>query len=499
MEYIVTSSQMNSLDNETIENIGIPSIVLMEKAALGVVEAIHNTCKAAGKILVVCGTGNNGGDGIAVGRILHLQGKQVRIVLLGDVQKASTETKRQIEIAEKYNIKIYNTFDKTEYNVIVDSIFGNGLTRNVEGLYKKAIQFINQSRGFKISVDIPSGISADTGNVMGCAIKADLTVAIAYKKLGHVLYPGAEYCNQILVADIGVYGAKKMDSYFSYEKEDLKRLPQRSSYSNKGTYGKALIIAGSINMTGAAYLAAISAYRMGCGLVRIYTPHENRETLQSLIPEAVLTTYDEEHFDSKILLEATQWADVIDIGPGLGMSNTARQILETVLKKRKCPLVIDADGINLLAQYEELMKHSTKDMIITPHVKEMSRICKCNTDEVTNDLIGTSIAMAQKYSLICVLKDARTIVADFNKKVYINQSGNNGMATAGAGDVLSGIITGLLAQQMKPFEAACLGVYVHGASGDEAERQIGSYSMIARDIADCIKNVIHFGGKYESI
>lgn len=490
MEYLLTSKQMKVLDNDTIEHMGIPSSVLMEKAALSVISAMNQNCEKTNKILVVCGSGNNGGDGVAIGRILHLQGKQVRIVFIGDNKSITVETKRQIEIAGKYDIKIYNTFDEVEYNVIVDSVFGIGLIRNVEGIYKEAIQFINNSKGYKVSVDIPSGISADTGKIMGCAVEADLTVAIAYKKLGHVLYPGTEYCKKIIVSDIGIYGAENICSRFSFDEEDLIKLPQRLNYSNKGTYGKALIIAGSINMAGAAYLAAISAYRMGCGLVRIFTPHENRQILQTLIPEAILTTYDATTFESDLLLESIAWADVIDIGPGIGISDITKQILETVLINRKVPLVVDADAINLLAQNESLLGYNTKDMVITPHLKEMSRIYKRDIRDISDDLLNTALDFAQKNNMICVLKDTRTIVADYDKKVYINQSGNNGMATAGSGDVLSGIITGLLAQKMDAFEGAVLGVYIHGLAGDAAANQLGKYSMIARDIAENIKNVM---------
>lgn len=490
MEYLLTSSEMKDLDHKTIEEIGISSMVLMEKAALSVITAIKENVTVFDKILVVCGSGNNGGDGIAIARILHLQGKQVRIVFVGDIKKATTETKKQIEIAEKYNIKIYNTFDENEYNVIIDAIFGIGLTRNIQGAYKDAIQFINQSKGYKISVDIPSGISANSGKVMKDAVSADLTVAIAYKKLGHVFYPGTQFCNKTIVADIGIYGAEKSCLVFSYTREDLKQLPPRYAYSNKGSYGKALIIAGSVNMAGAAYLAAVSAYKTGCGLVRIVTPKENREILQSLIPEAILSTYDNEKLEIDFIKEAVDWADVIDIGPGFGVTMTAKQILETVLKTRKCPLILDADAINLLAKYDELLDYDMKNVILTPHLKEMSRICKSDLEEIKENLITFAIDLALKYKLICVLKDARTIVADYRKKVYINQSGNHGMAKAGSGDVLSGIITGLLAQHMNPFEGAALGVYIHGMAGDAAASLNGKYSILARDIANNINKVM---------
>lgn len=490
MEYILTSNEMNKLDSITIDEIGVPSAVLMEKAAIGVIKALNDSIASLDHIVIVCGTGNNGGDGIAIGRILSLTGKQVRIVLIGDENKATDETKRQIAIAQKYNVKIYSTFDNSEYNVIIDALFGIGLSREIEGSYKEAIRYINEAKGFKVSVDIPSGISADTGKVMGSAVRADLTVAIAYKKLGHVLYPGASFCNKIIVSDIGVYGADKINAVISYDKNDLAKLPKRVAYSNKGTYGKALIIAGSVNMAGAAYLAAYAAYKTGCGLVRIVTPKENREILQSLLPEAILSTYQTQDPDLQMIEEAISWAEVINIGPGLGKSETAKSILELVLAKRNCPLVIDADAINLMAKHQELWDENMKDVVITPHLKEMSGICQKDIVEIKENLIQTATRLASMHKLVCVLKDTRTIVADCEQLVYINQSGNNGMAKAGSGDILSGIITGLLAQHMEIFEGAALGVYLHGLSGDEAAQKMGQYGILARDIADSISSVI---------
>lgn len=489
MEYILTSHEMKKLDLITIEEIGVPSAVLMEKAALGVIKALNNSIPSPERILIVCGTGNNGGDGIAIGRMLTLEGKQVRIVLIGDENQATVETKRQIAIAKKYNVKIYSTFDNSEYNVIIDALFGIGVSREIEGSYKEAIHYINEAKGFKVAVDIPSGISADTGKVMGSAVKADLTVAIAYKKLGHVLYPGASYCNKIIVCDIGVYGADKINAIVSYTKKDMNRLPKRVAYSNKGTYGKALIIAGSVNMAGAAYLAAYAAYKTGCGLVRIVTPQENREILQSLLPEAILSTYQTQNPDLQMIEDAISWADVINIGPGIGKSETAKRILKLVLQKRNCPLVIDADAINLMAMHQELWNETMKDVVMTPHLKEMSGICQTKIAKIKDNLIQTATKLASMHKLVCVLKDTRTIVAGDNQ-IYINQSGNNGMAKAGSGDILSGIITGLLAQHMETFEGAVLGVYIHGLSGDKAAQKMGQYSILARDIADSISSVI---------
>jgi NAD(P)H-hydrate epimerase len=325
---------------------------------------------------------------------------------------------------------------------------------------------------------------------MGCAVKADLTIAIAYKKLGHLLYPGAEYNGKVALVDIGVYGAEHKTACFSYVEADVKRLPIRPNYSNKGTFGKVLIIAGSNNMAGAAYLAAIAAYRTGCGLVRIFTPKENRQILQTLIPEAILTTYDSNDFHMGALEEVIKWADVIDIGPGLGISKTSEIILEKVLEQSEVPLVIDADAINLLANNFYFLKNKKpENIIITPHLGEMSRLCGCDIQSIASDLIHFATDFAHKHKLICVLKDSRTIVADWSEKVYINQSGNNGMATAGSGDVLSGIIASLIAQSIEPYESATLGVYLHGLAGDYAASQHGRMNMIARDIVSGLEKI----------
>lgn len=500
MEYLLSREQMQYLDNYTIESIGVLSAVLMEKAAMAVAEEIetkinYGICSCCGSnILIVCGGGNNGGDAIAVGRIMHLRGFKVKIVFIGDEERATKETKRQLTIARNYGIKIYNTFDNIEYNIIVDGIFGIGLTRNIEGRYKDAILYINSKKAFKVSIDIPSGVNSDDGSIMGVCVKADLTIAIAYKKLGHILYPGSGHCGKTVVRDIGVLGAGKLNSCFSYTDKDLCLLPKRKDYSNKGTYGKTLVIAGSINMCGAAYLAAISAYRMGAGIVKIYTPTENRNTLLQLIPEAILVTYDAENPDLDKLEDEIKWADAIDIGPGIGTEPGAYLILRTVIKKALVPVVIDADGLNIISESKELLDKNSGNIIITPHLKEMSRLTGYEVNYISRNLLDVCKGFSKEKGIVCVLKDARTIVADFDKRVYINQSGNNGMATAGSGDVLSGIIVGLLVQSMSAFDAAALSVYIHGRAGDYAKENKNEYSMIARDISDNIQRVIN-GGK----
>lgn len=503
MKYVVTAKQAKEIDRFTIEEIGIPSMVLMERAALAVVEKIVSNGKASDRILCVCGTGNNGGDGIAVARILHQKGYEVSIELVGNPASATKDNLRQMEIAKKIGVSFVNNSQTEEYNVIVDAIFGIGLSRNVTGIYEEVIQRINQHNAIVVSVDIPSGIHSDTGQVMGCAVRADATVTFGYAKQGELFYPGAEYAGELLVSHIGFVNQLGQNcSMFSYEETDLQQLmPKRHAYSNKGNYGKVLVIAGCKNMAGACYLSAAGAYAMGAGLVKIITPETNREIVQTLLPEAVLHTYEEpcgRKQQHEWLTDICQ-AKAIVIGPGIGRDFCARKLLELVMEYADVPVVLDADALQILAKdstwieafHGEKVKWKLRqNMILTPHLKEMV------------DLLGEDVSVAdlqaQKLDVrdICrdnsnvlVLKDARTLVIQ-GEKCYINLSGNSGMATAGSGDVLTGIMLGLLAQQVPPYIAASLGVYIHGLAGDAAARRQGRYSMTARDILSAIPEVL---------
>ena len=319
MKNIVTGTDMKKVDSYTINTIGIPSLVLMERAALSVAEIVCKNQLKDKKILVVAGVGNNGADGVAICRILHLKGYNTELYILGDISKASTEFKQQLSIAHNIGINIVG--DYNDADVIIDSIFGVGLSRNVEGVYKDVILKINKGRNFVYSVDIPSGVSADTGKICGVAVKANCTVTFGSYKIGTVLYPGAEYCGQVVVADIGF----PQEAYEQIEEqvktatlEDFNFIPPRPNYSNKGTYGKILIIAGSKDISGAAVLCAEAAFRVGAGLVRVFTAEQNRQIIQRLLPEAMVNTYDVHHFNMKSLEACLKWCDVVAIGPGIG-------------------------------------------------------------------------------------------------------------------------------------------------------------------------------------
>ncbi|MCI7814312.1 MAG: NAD(P)H-hydrate dehydratase [Lachnospiraceae bacterium] len=490
MRYLLDGRQMKEMDAAVIHEIGVPSAVLMERAALAAVEVLEKQFDL-GHVLVVCGSGNNGGDGFAIARLLHLKNKKVTVLFAGKETSCTQETALQKKICEKYQIPVCRNWEDGEYTSIVDALFGIGLSRKVEGSYRELIEQINAHPAKVLAVDIASGICADNGKVMGVAVKADATVTFAYEKIGHVLYPGAWYSGQVFTKDIGIVPEKTtccLSDCYTYDQSDLSRLPRRSDYSNKGTYGKTLLIAGSKNMSGAAYLSGLAAYRVGTGLVQIVTESCNHSILQQLLPEAILSAEEWENLDEKKIAEKLGWATAAVVGPGLGISEEKRKLVCEVIRKARTPLVVDADALNLLSGQMEVLTEKGSDVILTPHIMEMARISRRSKEEILEDLIGAAKALASRYDVICVLKDARTIVTD-GKEVYINKSGNHGMAVGGSGDVLSGIIAGLLAQKMEPFEAAKLGVYLHGMAGDRAREEIGAAAMIASDLLNQIGKV----------
>lgn len=510
MLYAVNSEEMKRIDDYTVQVCKISALDLMEQAANKLVETMKQRLDKTDRILAVCGPGNNGGDGVAAGRILYLQGYHVAILFIGDEKKASESLTAQLALAAKIGVPRENRDRLDEYNILIDAIFGVGLSRGVSGSIAEVIEHINKTEHTVYAVDIPSGISADSGKVMNIAVRADYTVTFGLMKQGLLLYPGAEYAGVVTVADIGFPSeaiSRIEPKTFYYETSDLLKLIPRKNYSNKGTYGKVLIIAGSKGMSGAAFLSAMAAYRTGAGLVKILTSQANRVILQTSLPEALFTAYDEEGMDAderqQKLLEAMNWATVIVIGPGLGQSGLAHELVETAIRKAEVPVILDADAINYIAikldhqpmlssfqvrmkQLSELLKENT---ILTPHLAELSRLSGLTVPDIANNLVDTASQCFYNNKLIYAIKDARTIVARGDYR-YINLSGNNGMASGGSGDVLTGIIAALIAQGMEVYDAACLAVYIHGLAGDMAAKQKGTYSMMARDIIGSIETVL---------
>lgn len=497
MRYLPNANQMKEADRYTIQELGVPSLELMERAAGACAKLIIEKITSDLPVCIVCGSGNNGGDGFAIARILHEHIENpIKVVMVGNPERCTVETKEQMRRLEQCGLKTGNEFATDEYSVIVDAIFGVGLSRNIEGRYKDVIEQMNVLRGYKVAVDIPSGISADTGEVLAVAFEADATVTFEADKLGLRLYYGKEYDAKVLTAPIGISHEtfeNDFDVAYTLEGDEYKRLlPVRKENSHKGTYGKLLVIAGSKGMSGAAYLNGMAAYMSGVGLVQIYTAEENRVILQTLLPEAIITTY--ENYDEQEVLKLLNWADTVCIGSGIGTGDISKKIVKTCIEHVKVPCVMDADALNIVSEHLwYLEKKIHNHFIITPHMKEMSRLTGASIQEIIHDRTKIMNELIEKYHLTCVLKDARTMVGGKDRRTYLNLTGNRAMAKGGSGDVLAGVIGGLLAQGISAYDAAVLGTYVHGKAGDFARGSKGSYSVLARDLIENLSKVFKEG------
>ncbi len=502
MEYLLDSKQAKAVDTYTIQKTGIPSLVLMERASLAVAEHVRSMAdKINGKktpVLAVCGKGNNGGDGIAAARILFCMGYPAAVLMGGGCDRLSEDAGRQLEIARKIGVPVFDENDLIpgETQIIIDALFGIGLTRDITGAFADRITQINRvhEAGCKVcSVDIPSGIHTDTGKVMGTAVKADITVTFGWRKLGMILYPGAVFSGTVYCEDIGFDpGAISVvkPEWMTYKQDDLMRLPGRDPGANKGTYGRVLVIAGSRNMAGAAAFCAAAAYRTGCGLVTVFTPECNREIIQQRVPEAVLKTYDEDERNFSDLRQLLDRHQAVVIGPGLGMSETSHLLVQAVLGQVSVPVIIDADALNIVAEDVSVLQKCISPKVLTPHMLELSRLTGTNIQDLKENRREICEDFRHQNGVICISKDARTAVFDGSDQIYLNTSGNEGMATGGSGDALSGIIAGLIAQKMSAADAAKLGVYIHGLAGDMAAREKGARSMIASDIITSLIQVL---------
>lgn len=494
MQLWVNAAQMKAADQYTIQKLGVPSMELMEHAAQACVQVLEDEKVDLSHVCVVCGSGNNGGDGFAIARILQNNRYSVETFCVGNPEHYTEETQEQMHRLQECGGKItYGMPQEDSYSVVIDAVFGVGLSRKVEGRYRQVIEQMNRMRGTKFAVDIPSGLSATTGCILGCAFKADYTVTFQLKKIGLELSQGRTMAGRVIVPDIDI----STDSICEDQEivrtagKDIyrKMLPDRPEDSNKGTYGRLLVIAGSKGMAGAAYLNAHAAYMTGAGLVRIYTSSDNREILQTLLPEAIVTTYEE--YNKEELLSLLTWADSVCIGSGLGMSRLSEKILKTVIEYVKVPCLIDADGLNLLAENNNYLNQmAERRFVITPHMKEMSRLTGTPVEELKADRIQILKDFISRYRITCVLKDSRTLIASEEKGIRMNLTGNSAMAKAGSGDVLAGVISGWMVQGKEAEDAAELGTYIHGLSGDLAKFEKGVYSVMARDLIEYISKAL---------
>lgn len=515
---LLTAAQMRACDDYTINQKGIPSQTLMERAARAAMEVLrsepdlHMTDDT--RVVLLCGSGNNGGDGFAMARFLFEDGVDAIVCYAGEWQENTPdEQEMSLECARQYRLwrdgggKTLNrlpTF-RPDRTLVVDALFGIGLNREIEGLAAQWIQEVSFHGCPVLAIDIPSGVQADSGRVPTCALHATVTATIGEIKRGLLLYPAAEYVGKLKLCDIGVSaqslfnipGAQPWGGWYITDIEDVEDILYRPPHAHKGTFGRVVVIGGSSGMSGAPYFAAKSAYRAGAGLVEIFTDETNRIPLQALIPEAVLTP-----FSPDALPSDEQWihlfdrADSVVLGCGLGQSNAARHIVEATLRLCQKPLVLDADALNLIAAHKPLqaiMTARSTPTVITPHMGEAARLSGRTIAELTEDPFASAAALARQYHAVCVLKDARTVTSN-GKLYWIQSHGNSGMATGGSGDCLAGLI-GFLYAKTQNLETttgfvAAAGVLIHAIAGDLAAQRLGESAVMASDIANAIGDTL---------
>ncbi len=482
MKKILTAAQMKFCDEREI-NGGTPSSLLMERAAQAVWRVIKQRFWCCERPVFVCGGGNNGGDGLLAAAIAKREGALAAVLFVGDEESCSPECKRRLLEARDAGVEFLGEADFSGFDLIVDAIFGISLTRNAEGRYAKIINKINESEAEVISVDIPSGTFADSGEGEP-KVDADYTVAIQAYKFANI-YDGECEC-----ADIGI-PCEDMNAPWGMEKGDILRLlGKRKKDAHKGTYGRVLVIGGDSGMCGAPYFSALGAYRAGAGLVEIYTSAENRIPIQTLIPEAVVTAADFTDPDLSALEGALCRASAVCIGMGLGQSHGAKRILQYTLENASCPILIDADALNIIGKSGINIPDGA---IVTPHPMELSRLTKKSVGELMEDLQANAVSFAEKNNCTVVAKDWRSVITD-GETVFVNSSGSSALAKGGSGDVLAGVIAAFLARGLNALDAAALGAYVHGKAGEfAAEKMLGEEGVLARDIADHVAYAIEWG------
>ncbi len=508
---VATTSQIRKLESDWISKCDSNwGQVLMELAGQQTAKLAYNHwLNKPGRVLVVCGGGNNGGDGLVIARYLHLwqvpvslnfidsKGQAAEFVMSTKEANTNKSIARVLGIEMKV-IQKASSLDTKGTTLIIDALLGTGVDREVEGLYKDVIERINEIRLAQelrvIAVDVPSGINTDNGQTMGTAIKADATATFGYIKCGLLCHPAAELCGELSLIDIGLppLGSRAPEVYLSTIGYVSALIPERKANSNKGTFGTLLTIAGSAGMTGAAFLSSRSSLRVGAGLVLLATAKSvlehlpPGEVIYKPLPETAQQTIDDTAANE--VMEYMKTASAIVLGPGLTTNvNTVlfvKQVLtQLVAKKDKLPCLIDADALNALSTFPEIMDIKEKPFVITPHPKELSRLTGQSTQEIQADRISAALKAASKFGCIVVLKGAHSIVANPDGRVFVNPTGNASMAKAGAGDVLSGVIGGLLAQKIEPFLAAIAGTYIHGLAGEMASLELGMSSVLANDIS----------------
>ncbi|MBU4261070.1 MAG: NAD(P)H-hydrate dehydratase [Proteobacteria bacterium] len=508
---LARAEQMRQIDRTAIDDIGIPGSVLMENAGQ---QTVHCLCRYFGevkgkKIAVFAGPGNNGGDGFVVARHLQQLGAQVRVFLLVGTDRIKGDAAIHFRIISNLHIAVnfllgpddLQGLEPDSFDLIIDALFGTGLQRQIEGHYARVIEMINRASCPVVAVDMPSGLDSDTGAVCGVAVKADLTVTFGVAKPGHFVFPGREMVGELEVVDIGIPSQVVAEAGLTCEVLDRESAGQfvarRPANSHKGTYGHLLVVAGSIGKTGAAILCCQGALRSGAGLVSLCAARALNAIFESALHEAMtipMTGSDDgapSIKDVELILAALEGKQAAVVGPGLGTADETAELVKRIYQQADMTLLVDADAINILAVEKSALTRAVKaPRILTPHPGEMARLLGKSSLFIQQNRLETARQFAEQHNVYLVLKGAGTIVAAPDGNLAVNASGNPGMAAGGMGDVLSGIIGGLLAQGLEPWSACCLGVYVHGLAADRLAEK-GPCGYLAGEVAERVPSVIN--------
>ena len=493
---IFSSTQIHELDKYTIDHEPIKSIDLMERAASRIVAEIRHLCTAYNTIVVFAGPGNNGGDALAVARILASEGLKVKAWLFNTTGRLSADCKTNrdrltgMKELDSFTMVI-DEFDPPTLDastLVIDGLFGVGLNKPLTGGYASLVKYINASPSKVVSIDMPSGLMSESNeyNVRSNIIRADVTVTIQQPKLSFLFAENQQFIGELKVVDINISkeGMAQVDAHATIlEEDDVRcRMRQRDDFAHKGTMGHALIIAGSRGMAGAAMLATKACLRSGVGKVTVHTPAANIIPLQIGVPEAILDIDPDNCFFTEAV--STDRFQAMGIGPGLGNNENSAITMIGQLRRAQCPIVIDADAINILATHKAWMQQLPAGCILTPHIGEFERLEGASSDSY--DRLSKAIILADRQQAYIVLKGHNTAIVTPGGRIMFCPTGNSGMATAGSGDVLTGVITALLARGYAQADACLVGTYLHGLAGDIAAKKFGKESLMASDIIDAL-------------
>ncbi|MFC1494418.1 NAD(P)H-hydrate dehydratase [Thermodesulfobacteriota bacterium] len=505
---LVTASEMREMDSLAIEEMGIPGTVLMENAARGAARVFmdHFDPPGGSSIIMLCGRGNNGGDGYVMARYLHEREMSVRVAILGNMSSISGDALVNLEILKRINVEINEITDDEKWesfsdgikttDFIIDALLGTGLNSPVRGIFKRVIDDVNASGKPVMSIDIPSGLNADNGKVMGTAVKADITVTFGFAKPGLVVYPGADYTGHLALIDIGIPDAVSSRLKSEHEligpDEFMHLLSNEKSDVHKGKRGHLLILAGSEGKTGAAALCAMGALRVGAGLVTVGVPESLNPILEKKLTEAMTVPLPETEEKSLALKAGEDILRLIDkktvlaIGPGLSTNPETVNLVSKILKEVKVPVVLDADALNALSMVPDSLKYLDKNKVLTPHPGEMGRLTGLPVRDIQADRLETTRRYAKKWKCNLILKGAGTILSDPGGMVSINPTGNPALASGGSGDVLTGMIAGFLGRGLTPVKASQAGIYLHGMAADYLAVKAGEAGILASELSEAV-------------